>query len=74
MRFLFGGLGYLEYSKRKEEIIMWDLIAKILEFVSPELRKFLVDFILELDEKAKLTPNLWDDVLVFLLKKMFAIS
>jgi len=53
---------------------MWDLIAKILEFVSPELRKFLVDFIVELDEKAKLTPNLWDDVLVFLLKKMFAIS
>ena len=53
---------------------MWDLIAKILEFVSPELRKFLVDAILEFEEKAKLTPNLWDDVLAFVLKKLFAIT
>ena len=52
---------------------MWELIQKILEFVSPELRKFLVNAILEFEEKAKATDNLWDDVLAFLLKKVFAI-
>lgn len=53
---------------------MWEIIQKILEFVSPEIRKALVAFVLDLDKKAKATPNLWDDVLVFLLKKVFAIS
>ena len=53
---------------------MWTIIKSIMELVSPELRKFLVDAVLELEEKAKLTPNLWDDVLVLVLKKLLAIS
>ena len=53
---------------------MWTIIKNILELVSPELRKFIVDFILEFEEKAKLTPNLWDDVLALVLKKIFAIG
>ena len=59
--------------KGKEEIIMWDMIKKIMEFVSPELRKLLIDFVLDLEVKAAATPNPWDDVLVFILKKMLAI-
>ena len=53
---------------------MWSIIAKLLEFVSPELRKLLVDFVLDLEAKAKLTPNPWDDVLVMVLKKLVGIS
>jgi len=53
---------------------MWDMLKKIMEFVSPELRKLLVDFVLDLEAKAAATPNPWDDVLVFVLKKMLVIS
>jgi len=53
---------------------MWTILQNILELVSPEIRKLIVDFVLTLEEKAKLTPNLWDDVIVFVLKKMLAIT
>ena len=49
---------------------MWTILQKILEKVSPEIREALGKFINELEAKAKLTPNLWDDVIVFLLKKV----
>lgn len=49
---------------------MWTIISKILEKVSPEIREALGKFLDDLEEKAKLTPNLWDDVIVFLLKKV----
>jgi len=53
---------------------MWTILQKILELVSPEIRDALIKFVLDLEAKAKLTPNLWDDVLVFVLKKVLAIS
>lgn len=48
---------------------MWTIITKILEKVTPEIREALGKFLNELEAKAKLTPNLWDDVIVFVLKK-----
>jgi len=53
---------------------MWTILQKILELVSPEIRDALVQFVLELEISAKETPNLWDDVLVFVLKRVLAIS
>ena len=53
---------------------MWTILQKIMELISPEIREMVVKFVLELEEKAKLTPNLWDDILVFALKKVLAIS
>lgn len=53
---------------------MWAILKTIMELVSPELRKLLVDFVLDLEVKAAATPNPWDDVLVLVLKKMLAIS
>ena len=70
MFYLYGGSDYWINSKRKEQITMWDMLKKIMEFVSPELRKLQVDFVLDLEAKAAATPNPWDDVLVFVLKKM----
>lgn len=52
-----------------------DLIAKILieiiKRVSPELKKFILDMIRHLEEKAKATNNKWDDVLVAFIKAIF---
>lgn len=49
---------------------MWTIIHAILEKISPEIREALGQFLNELEAKAKLTPNLWDDVIVFVLKKV----
>lgn len=49
---------------------MWTIIHAILEKISPEIREALGQFLDELEAKAKLTPNLWDDVIVFVLKKV----
>ena len=48
---------------------MWTILQKILEKISPEIREALGQFLNELEAKAKLTPNLWDDVIVYVLKK-----
>ena len=48
---------------------MWTIIHAILEKISPEIREALGKLLDDLEAKAKLTPNLWDDVIVFVLKK-----
>ena len=49
---------------------MWAIIQSIVELISPEIRKAIGEFLNALEEKAKLTPNPMDDVIVFLLKKL----
>lgn len=49
---------------------MWTIIQNIVELISPEIRKAIGEFLVVLEEKAKLTPNPMDDVIVFVLKKV----
>ena len=44
------------------------LLKMVLERISPELRKALVDLIKRLEDQAKATPNPVDDILVAVLK------
>jgi len=48
------------------------LLTKVLENISPDIRVAIVQFVKDLDKKAKDTPNPWDDigvdVLAFLLQ------
>lgn len=44
------------------------LITLIVGSASPELRKLIKDWVIELEVRAKETPNQFDDVLVGLIK------
>ena len=44
------------------------VICGVVKKASPEIRKQILLFVVELDKKAKSTPNKWDDVLVTILK------
>lgn len=55
-----------------------DLIAPIfvaiLNVVSPQLRKIIVDFVKKLEVEAEKTPNKFDDELVELVKYLLVIK
>ncbi len=44
------------------------LITLVVGSASPELRKIIKEWVLELEKRAKETPNPFDDVLVGLIK------
>ncbi len=46
------------------------LIGLIVSVASPELRKVLESWLVQLEAQAKKTANPWDDVLVGLLKTL----
>lgn len=46
----------------------------LLEKITPDLREILVDAISKLETMAKKTPNVYDDIFVFFLKKILAID
>ena len=48
---------------------MWAILKAIIEKISPEIREALGKLLDDLEAKAKLTSNLWDDVIVYVLKK-----
>ena len=50
------------------------LFNLIVGQVSPVLRAGLVEWVNELDERAKKTPNPWDDVFVGILKSVLLIK
>ncbi len=57
---------------------MWvNLVLKFLPLliqnITPELRKLLVDMIMQLEQKAQATTNPYDDAAVLLLKAAFSI-
>jgi hypothetical protein len=49
------------------------ILILIVPMISDELRNLIKDVITSLEEKAKTTPNTWDDVLVVLLKGILAV-
>ncbi|MQY78103.1 MAG: hypothetical protein GH151_02745 [Bacteroidetes bacterium] len=51
-----------------------DLIKIILNAISPELRKLIVQFVLSLRVAAKKTKNPLDDILVEILIKILGIK
>jgi hypothetical protein len=50
------------------------IIQIIFNAISPDLRKLLVDFIKTLSEKAAKTDNPLDDIVINLIKQLFAIK
>lgn len=49
---------------------MLELLKKILELISPQLREVIKKSLDEWELKAKETPSIADDILVLLLKKL----
>lgn len=54
--------------------LLVEIIKLIFGRVSPEMRKYLVEMVDKLDEKAKSTKNPFDDLGVMLLKALLAIG
>jgi len=50
------------------------LITLVVNSASPELRKIIKEWVLELEKRAKETPNPFDDVLVGLIKIVLNIK
>ena len=50
------------------------VLGKVLEVVTPELRKMVESFLKDLYQKAKATQNPWDDFLVELLAVVLGIK
>jgi len=50
------------------------LVQQLLSVISPELRKAVVEFVQQLEEQAKKTPNKWDDILVGILKGILQVK
>jgi len=44
------------------------LLPLILSVMSPEIKKAVAEFVLQLEQQAAKTPNPWDDMFVALLK------
>lgn len=56
-------------------VIVFTVIFKaIIENVSPQIREKITAFVVDLEKKAKETPNVFDDMLVDLLKRILAIE
>jgi len=50
------------------------LIALVVNSASPELRTMIKEWVLELEKRAKETPNPMDDILVALIKVVLNIT
>lgn len=50
------------------------LITLIVGAASPELRQLVKEWVIELDKRAKETPNPFDDVLVGLIKIVLNVN
>lgn len=46
------------------------LIGMVVNVASPELRKMLEQWFIQLEQQAKKTANPWDDILVAMLKTL----
>ncbi|GAI90330.1 unnamed protein product [marine sediment metagenome] len=51
--------------------IILELLEKLLKGISPKIREAILDFLKELEVKAKETPNPVDDIIVLLLRILF---
>jgi len=50
------------------------VLSAILNVVSPSIRKLLAEFVQDLYQKAKETPNPWDDFFVKLLAGLLGVE
>ncbi len=50
------------------------LLEQVVNHVSPEIRKGMVEFVLKMEEQAKATPNPWDDIFVGIVKFVLVIK
>jgi len=53
------------------EKILIKLVITIISAISPELKTIITNAIDQLEEKASKTPNVFDDMLVAILKELF---
>jgi hypothetical protein len=56
---------------KKMIAIILDLLSKLLTGMSPKIRELILDFLKDLEVKAKETPNPIDDIIVLLLRILF---
>ncbi len=54
--------------------IAFALLRTIVKLASPEIRKSLVDMVLDWEKKAMATPNKADDALVYIVKILLDIN
>lgn len=50
------------------------VFGSVVKLISPELRQWITDLVVELYKKAKATDNPWDDFLVELLATILGID
>ena len=50
------------------------IVRQLLAVISPELRTAMVEFVGELEKRAKETPNPWDDIAVGILKTVLLMK
>lgn len=55
-------------------VILTMVFKAVLDNVSDPIRERVVAFVKDLEKRAKETPNVFDDMLVDLLKKVLAIN
>lgn len=50
--------------------MIFELLRRLVDLMSPELRQHLCEFLAQLQERAKSTDNQWDDVVVYFVRAM----
>jgi hypothetical protein len=51
--------------------IILEILEKLLKGISPKIREAILEFLKDLEAKAKETPNPIDDIVVLLLRILF---
>lgn len=51
--------------------IILELLSKLITGISPKIREEILEFLKDLEAKAKETPNPIDDIIVLLLRVLF---
>ncbi len=55
-------------------VVLTAIFGAIFKNVSPVIRDAIEDFLVKLEKKAKETPNVFDDMIVDLLKDIFKVE
>lgn len=50
------------------------LLTRIATVISPDIRGMVVEWLRDLDTRAKATPNPWDDIFVAFLKMLLNVE
>lgn len=54
--------------------VVMRIVARTVKKMSPEIRKEIVDFVLEWEKKCKATENKVDDIIVMVIKGALSIK